>query len=155
MMKALLLLTIASTTLATQAKEVRLKDCPPGVQITVAAKLGGGRLDEIERVKKNGVTRYVVDVDGPLGRDISYHLTPAGHVVFSTEDVTLAECPTAVRTAIRKLLNKGWKIDDIDREVSGKAVRFRVDIDRPQQRDYEFLLNNRGKVLERKLEKGD
>lgn len=154
-MKTLLLLTIASTTLATQAKEVRLKDCPPGVQITIAAKLGGGHLDEIERVNKKGVTRYVVDVDGPLGRDITYHLTPAGHVVFSTEDVILTECPAAVRTSITKLLKKGWRIDDIDREVSGKSIRFRVDIDRPQERDYVFLLNNRGKVLERKLEKRD
>ena len=154
-MKTLLLLTIASTTLAAQAREVHLKDCPPGVQITIAAKLGGGRLDDIERVNKNGAIRYVVDVDGPKGRDISYHITPAGQVIFSTEDLTLAECPPAVRSSVWKLLKKGWRIDDIDREVSGKSVRFRVDIDRPQERDYEFLLSNRGKVLERKLEKGD
>lgn len=154
-MKTLLLLAIASTTLAAQAKEVRLKDCPPGVQITIAAKLGEGRLDEIERVNKNGTTRYVVEVDGPKGRDITYHLTPAGHVVFSREDLSLAECPPAVRNSIKKLLKKGWRIDDIDREISGKAIRFRVDIERPQERDYEFLLSHRGKVLERKLEKGD
>jgi uncharacterized membrane protein YkoI len=154
-MKTLLLLTIVSTTLATQAKEVRLKDCPPGVQITIAAKLGGGRLDEIDRVNRNGVTRYVVEVDGPKGRDITYHLTPAGHVVFSTEDVSLAECPAAVRNSIRKLLQKGWKLDDIDREISGKSIRYRVEIDRPKLRDYEFLLAKNGKVLERKLEKRD
>ncbi|GAA5124310.1 hypothetical protein JIN84_12500 [Luteolibacter yonseiensis] len=154
-MKAFLLLTIVSTTFAAQAKEVRLKDCPPGVQITIAAKLGGGRLDEIDRVNKKGVTRYVVDVDGPGGRDITYHLTPAGHVVFSTEDVSLAGCPAAVRNSIRKLLKNGWRIDDIDREISGKSVRFRVEIDRPQERDYEFLLSKNGKVLERKLEKGN
>lgn len=154
-MKTLLLLTIASTTLAAQAKEVRLKDCPPGVQITIAAKLGGGRLDEIERVNRNGTTRYVVDIDGPKGRDITYHLTPVGQVIFSTEDVRLSECPPAVRTSINKLLKKGWRIDDIDRETTGKSVRFRVDIDRPHDRDYEFLLNHRGKVLDRKLEKDD
>lgn len=151
-MKYLIPLAIASTTLATQAVEVRLQDCPPGVRATIEAKLQGGKLDDIDRVQKNGTTRFIVDIDGPAHRDVTFHLTPAGKVVFTSEDLNLNQCPKAVRTSIQNLLKSGWKIDDIDRETTGGTLRFRVDIDRNNDRDLEFLISRSGKVLQRKVE---
>jgi uncharacterized membrane protein YkoI len=154
-MKYLIPLAVISTTLAASAKEISLQDCPPGVKATIEAKLEGGKLDEIDRVNKNGTTRYIVDIDGPARRDITFHLTPAGKVVFTSEDITLSQSPKAVRTAIQDLLKSGWKVDDIDRETTGGTVRFRVDIDRKNNRDLEFLLSREGKVLQRKVETSD
>lgn len=154
-MKYLIPLVIASSTLAATAVEIRLKDCPPGVRSTITAKLDGGVIDEINRVEKNGVTRYVVDIDGPLGRDITFRMTPAGRVIFTTEDVKLSDCPPAVRKSIQNLLQVGWRIDDIDREVNAQGIRFRVDFDRTNARDVEYLLSRDGKVLARKVEKFD
>jgi uncharacterized membrane protein YkoI len=154
-MNYLIPLAIVSNTFAAHAVEIRLQDCPPGVKATIEAELDGGRIDEIDRVQRNGTTRYIVDLDGPARRDITLHLTPAGKVVFSTEDVNLSQCPPAVRASIRKLLKSGWRIDDIDREVSGNTIRFRVDFDRTKDRDLEFLLARNGKVLDRKVENSD
>ncbi|MES2923054.1 MAG: hypothetical protein V4819_15975 [Verrucomicrobiota bacterium] len=154
-MKYLIPLVIASSTLAATAVEIRFKDCPPAVRSTISANLNGGVIDEIDRVQRNGLTRYIVDIDGPAGRDITFRLTPAGRVLFTTEDVKLSECPLAVRQAIQNLLQIGWRIDDIDREVNGQGIRFRVDFDRSNARDVEYLLTRDGKVLERQVEKSD
>ncbi|MES2659766.1 MAG: hypothetical protein V4689_14200 [Verrucomicrobiota bacterium] len=154
-MKYLIPLAIATTTLAAQAVEVRLQDCPPGVRTTIEAKLQGGKLDDIDRVQRNGTTRFIVDIDGPARRDVTFHLTSAGRVVFTSEDLDLNQCPKAVRTSIQNLLKIGWKIDDIDRETTNGSIRFRVDIDRNNDRDLEFLLSRDGKVLQRKLDTSD
>lgn len=155
MNKYLIPLAIASTTIAAQAVEVRLKDCPAPVRATIESKLQGGKLDDIDRVTRNGTTRYIVDIDGPARRDITFHLTPAGAVVFTSEDINLSQAPKAVRTAVANLLKSGWKVDDVDRETTAGSVRFRVDIDRRNQRDLEFLIGPKGKVLKRTVEIDD
>ncbi len=154
-MKYLIPLAIASTTLAAQAVEVRLQDCPAPVRATIQSKLQGGKLDDIDKVVKNGTTRFIVDIDGPARRDITFHITPAGQIVFTSEDISLSQAPKAVRNAVAKLITSGRKLDDIDRETTSGTVRFRVDIDRKNQRDLEFLISREGKVLKRTVERID
>ncbi|MES2438325.1 MAG: hypothetical protein V4584_04640 [Verrucomicrobiota bacterium] len=154
-MKYLLPLVIASTAISAQAREISFNACPPAVRETIESSLDGGVIDEIDEVQINGLTRYVVDIDGPGGRDVTLRIGPAGKLLLTSEDLKLSECPAAVRTAIKKLLKSGWRIDDIDREVSGKNTRYRIDIDRRNARDLEFVLSRGGKVLERTIERFD
>jgi uncharacterized membrane protein YkoI len=155
MNKYLIPLAIASTTIAAQAVEVRFKDCPAPVRATIESKLQGGKLDDIDRVNRNGVTRYIVDIDGPGRRDITFHLTPAGAVIFTSEDIRLSEAPKGVRTAVANLLKNGWTVDDVDRETTSGTVRYRVDIDRRNQRDIEYLIGPKGKIFKRTVEIDD
>lgn len=154
-MKYLIPLAILSTTLAIQAKEISYQDCPAGVRSAIKAQLNGGKIDEIDRVEKNGATRYIVEIDGPARRDVTFHITPAGTIVFTSEDITLSQAPKAVRTAIQDLLKSGRKLDDIDREITSAGTRYRVDIDRKNFQDLEYLLASSGKVLQRKLDTSD
>ncbi|RYD41640.1 MAG: hypothetical protein EOP85_12370 [Verrucomicrobiaceae bacterium] len=154
-MKYLIPLAIATTTIAAQAVEVRLQDCPAPVRATIESKIQGGKLDDIDKVTKNGTTRYIVDIDGPARRDVTFHLTPAGKVIFTSEDISLSQAPKAVRAAVAGLVKNGRKLDDIDRETTGGAIRFRVDIDRRNQADLEFLFSSKGKVLKRTVERID
>ncbi len=139
------------------ARDVRLEDCPQGVRETIATKLDGGRIDDIESRIRNGKTRYVVEIDGPGRRDLTIHLNPSGRVISESEDFTLSQCPAKVRNAIVKLLtgNSGWSLDDIDRVTNSKGMRFQIDVDRRGQRDLEIVISSNGKVIKRNLERLD
>ena len=148
------LLAIALATTAT-AREIRLRDCPPGVRQTIEARLEGGKLDDIDRIVRDGKERYIVEIEGPGRRDLTLRLTPAGDVLRETEDLTFKQCPAAVRQAIHSLLKKGHSIDDIDRETTAGGVRYRVEIDRRHRRDVEYTISPEGEILRRKVERDD
>lgn len=147
-------LIIAATVVTTQARDIRLKDCPAAVQKTIKANLKGGVIDDIERKKINGSTRYVVDIDGPKGRDITFHIGPKGKVLLKSEDITYGQAPAAVRKTITRLAKEvGGKVDDVDRITQKNVVTFSVDIDRRNAPDYDYTISASGKVLKRVIDR--
>lgn len=148
---------LAAVTTTSNARDIRLEDCPTGVRKTIQAKLEGGRIDDIERKVLNGKTRYVVDIDGPGRRDLTIRMSPSGRVLSESEDLTLNQCPVKVRNTIRDLVmnNTGWSVDDIDRVTDSSGVSFQVDIDRRGQRDLDFVISDKGKVIKRQVERAD
>lgn len=148
-------IVFAATALSLQAKEIRLKDCPAAVKKTISARLDGGKIDDIDRVLIKGKTRYLVDIDGPGRRDVTFRITPSGKVVRKAEDVVFNECPKAVRAAIDNLLEAGWQIDDIDRITQNKVVTFRVEIDSNNAPDLQVTISSSGKVTKKVVEKFD
>lgn len=151
-MKYMLPIVFAATALSLQAKEVRLKDCPAGVKKAINSNLDGGVLDEIDRVVISGKTRYIVDIDGPGTRDVTFRFTPGGKVALKVEDITYQQAPRAVRNAIDNLLVSGSRIDDIDRVTQGNTVKFRVDIDRNNQTDMEYTISSSGKIVKTQVD---
>lgn len=150
------IIIIAATTPLLAANEIRLEDCPKAVRHTIKSNLNGDRLDDIERKRIDGKVRYVVDIDGPGDADRNLRISPAGDLLFVSEDIKLSECPAAVRSTIKGLLKVNWRIDDIDRETTASGtVRFRVDFDRTGKRDIEFKLSRKGKVLGSRVESNE
>jgi len=137
------------------AREIPLGQCPAAVRTTIQNELSGGVIDEIDLVQKNGQATYIVDIDGPAGRDLTLRINSAGKLLLSSEDIRFSECPPAVRKAVNKLLKQGWKVDDVDRETGPKTVQFRVEIDRRNANDLEVLLDSKGKIVKQKVQPHD
>ncbi len=148
---------IAAVTTTASARDVRLADCPDGVQKSIESKLNGGRIDDLESEIRNGKTRFVVDIKGPGRRDLTIQLSPSGRVISESEDLTLKQLPAKVRKAIRNVvaMKAGWSVDDIDQVTNSKGVSFHIDIDRRGQRDLELVISSSGRVIKRNLERSD
>jgi hypothetical protein len=148
---------LAAIATSANAREIRLEDCPVGVQRSIEAKLEGGRVDDIESVIRNGKIRYVVDIEGPVRRDLTVHMSPSGRVIFESEDLTFRQCPVEVQKTISRLLKMkvSWSLDDIDQVTNSKGTRFHVDIDRRGRLDLDLVISSDGVVLSRKVERFD
>ncbi len=145
-MKYLLPLAIISTTLASQAAEIRLTDCPPEVQKTIQQNSRDGRIDDIESYSIQGKMLYVADVEIAANHDLKIHVAADGALVKIREDVILADAPEAVRKAIESKLS-GGKADDVDRETVGDTVTYYVEINRKGAPDLDLTISSDGKVL--------
>ncbi len=147
----LLLVTMLSSVLlgagSAFARDMTLNDCPVPVQEAVRAHSQGGRFDEVKTVTVNGRTLYVVEIDLSANRDLKLHITSDGTVVKSREEITLAQLPAAVRTAVQGMVPAGATIDDIDKEVSEGKTTYLVEIDRPNSNDLKIVFAEDGTVL--------
>ena len=133
------------------AREITLAECPPQVRAAINARLDGGFIDDIDVIRVDGKTRYVVDIDGPGARDLTLRINATGKVLLTSEDIRFSDCPAPVRRTVNNLLEAGWRVDDVDVETGGKDTRYRVEIDRRNDNDLEVLLDTSGKILKRKV----
>lgn len=155
-MKYIIPLVIAAASTATlQAKEIRFKDCPAAVKKAINARLAGGTIDDIDRVVIKGKTRFIVDIDGPGNRDVTYRLSVKGKEHLKTEDISFNAAPAVIRSAINGQLRPGWRIDDIDRVTQNKVTTFVVEIDRNNAPDLKLTFSASGKVLKTVVERYD
>lgn len=150
-MKILFPILALSALANASAREISLNDCPPAVRETIRQGLGGGHIDDIDLIQVNGKAKYIVDIDGPGRRDVTLRINANGKLQLTSEDLRFNDCPQPIKKAINKLVAEGWRLDDIDRETSGKTVKFRVDFDGRNSRDLEVLLDAKGKVLKRQI----
>ncbi|MBL9161073.1 MAG: hypothetical protein JNJ70_26565 [Verrucomicrobiales bacterium] len=130
-----------------RAVEVSLQDCPQAVQDTINANRKGGRIDEIDFLAASGI--YDVDINLGRGRDLDLVINASGRLLRSVEDIGLARAPRAVKNSIRRLMQGGGRIDDLDLETAGGRVTYRVDIDFPSGPDLEATISEKGLVLKR------
>ena len=71
------LLLDAKGNILAEKQEVKDKQLPPAIQKAIAARYNGYRVDEVERVTRNGKTYYQVELDASMKRDL--------HLVFSED----------------------------------------------------------------------
>jgi uncharacterized membrane protein YkoI len=87
-------------------KKVALKDLPAPVQQTVKEQSQGGTVRGLSKEVEKGKTVYEAEltVNGHA-KDII--IDPAGKVLVTEEQTTLAEIPAAARTALEKAIGSG------------------------------------------------
>lgn len=151
MTKALkmIVLAVLGSTLGVSAKELKLDECPANVQETIRANARGGKVDEVKAITLDDVTLYWTEVDVPERReDLKLLVGSDGKLIKSREEIDLADAPTAVREAARKLVPEGGELNDgVDKEVADGKVTYWVEIDRPNASDLDVLIAEDGTLV--------
>jgi uncharacterized membrane protein YkoI len=145
------LAAIATATPAA-ARDVALSDCPEAVRSTIEAHARGGRVEEVEQVRVRGALVYIADVELKGGADLHLHVSPAGALVKTVEDLRQADAPEAVRAALRQL---GGRVDDLDKVTTGGTVTYHAEIDRPGQADLDVVVSADGRELRQTEDRDD
>jgi uncharacterized membrane protein YkoI len=135
------------------AKDVALADCPPAVQEVIRSHIGSGKLDDIKRVNVGGRSLYLADIDHPGDYDVKLHISGSGTLLKTREEIALSSAPAAVQEAARKLVPKGGKIDDVEKETANGKVTYMVEIDRPKAPDLKIVFNADGSILSQREER--
>jgi uncharacterized membrane protein YkoI len=65
---------------------VKLRDLSPQVQATIQANINGGRIAEIDKEVKNGVTSYKAEVRGQDGKFFQVFVADDGKLIKVRED---------------------------------------------------------------------
>ncbi len=105
------------------AKPVALSEAPPAVQKTVAARVGDGTVDQINRSSETGETVFEVDFTTKAGAEHDFTVAEDGTLL--AVGVALAETPAAVQKTIRAQA-RGWEIEGINKNVADAEISFDV-----------------------------
>lgn len=122
---AFFLLTTRAVFAVDEAKMVALADTPAAVQKVIAARIGDGKLDEVDRSHENGETVFEVDFTTKAGSEQDFTVADDGMVL--SIGVTLAETPVAVQKAIQAQTH-GWEIKGINKNIADTETSFDVTI---------------------------
>lgn len=124
-----------------------MQDCPQAVQDAINANRKGGRIDEIDYLAARGV--YDVEIHLGPRRDLDLVISSAGRLLKSVEDIALGNAPRSVKNSIRRLMQGGGRLDDLDLETAAGRVTYRVEIDFPEGPDLNATVSKKGLVLKR------
>jgi len=105
------------------AKPVALSDTPALVQKAIAAKIGDGKLDEIDRSKENGETVFEINFTTKAGEEHDFTVADDGTLL--SIGVVLAETPAVVQKTIQAQAH-GWEIEGINKNVADAEISFDV-----------------------------
>jgi hypothetical protein len=123
--------TLSEMNLAVDDDEIAFDLCPSAVQATFHREAFGEKVKEVGKDRKYGVTVYesVVQHRGKL-----YEIVVADDgtlvekvLVIEDEEIELAKCPAAVRTALREHAN-GGTIGDVTRSAGITHPTFEAEV---------------------------
>ena len=147
---AILLLAVALPALPAVAGKIPLASCPPAVRETIRENSQGGKIDKIKRIRIEGRTLYVAEVDLPNDRELKIYIAGDGGLIKTRQEIALADAPAPVRDAARKLAAAGGRLDDVDREVADGKTSYRIEIDRRHRPDLKIVVAEDGAILSQK-----
>jgi uncharacterized membrane protein YkoI len=137
-------LAAAVTGLAADSSQpVPLTQAPPAVQKTIAAQIGGGKLEDIYQSDENGEPIFDVGFTTQAGQEHGFSVAPDG-TLLSTE-IGLAEAPAAVQKTIQAEA-AGWGLDGIDRNVEASGATYDVEVTK-NGRTQNFTVDDDGTLL--------
>jgi uncharacterized membrane protein YkoI len=125
---------------ADDAKTVAIADTPAAVQKTVAAQVGDGKVEDINRSMENGETVFEVDFATKAGDDRDFTVADDGTLL--SVGVSLADTPAAVQKTIQAQL-PGWEITGINKNVADAEISYDVEVSK-NGRERSFNVDNNG-----------
>jgi uncharacterized membrane protein YkoI len=125
---------------ADDAKIVTLAETPAAVQKTIAAQVGDGKVEEIDRSSESGETVYEVDFIAKGGDDRDFTVADDGTLL--SIGVALADTPAAVQKTIQGQL-PGWEITGINKNVADTEISYDVEVSK-NGRERSFNVDNNG-----------
>jgi uncharacterized membrane protein YkoI len=131
---------VNSVIAADDDKTVGLADTPSAVQKTIAAQVGDGTVEDINRSTENGETVFEVDFATKAGEDHDFTVADDGTVLCV--GVALADTPPAVQKTIHAQL-PGWEITGINKNVADNEISFDVEVSK-NGRERSFNVDNNG-----------
>jgi hypothetical protein len=146
--------TLSEMSLAVDDEELPLNRCPPVVQAAFRSEAFGDKVDSVARDVKYGVTVYQTVVNH---KGNSYQLVVAENgtlvekvLVIDDEEVKLADCPAAVRTALHEHA-KGGEIGDITRSTGIGQHTFEAEV-KIKNKIYSIEVAENGHLISKSLE---
>lgn len=135
-----------------KSREIHLDDCPPAVRETILDNARNGTIEEVEHIRFGDQILYIAEVDLPQNRDLDIHVDGSGNLIETREDLTLAELPAPVSSALQKL---GGSTDDIERHIKGETTTYHAEIDRKGLPDLNVVISADGQIIEQTEEADD
>ena len=146
--------TLTEMNLAVDEEELPFDRCPAAVQATFRSEAFGEKVDTVGKDMKYGVTIYQTVVDH---KGKSYEIVVAEDgtlvekvLVIDDEEVKLADCPAAVRTALHEHAN-GGEIGDITRSTGIGQHTFEAEV-KIKAKVYLIEVTESGLLISKSLE---
>ena len=146
--------TLSELNLAVDDAEITLDQCPASVQATLTGESFGEKINAVGKDMKYGVAIYETVVEH---KNRSYEIVVASDgtlvekvLVIVDEEVTLEQCPPAVRITFREH-GKGGKIGDITRSSGIGRHTFEAEV-QIKERVYLIEVAETGHLISKSLE---
>ncbi|HTB84458.1 MAG TPA: hypothetical protein VK742_12455 [Candidatus Sulfotelmatobacter sp.] len=125
--------------------QVTLNESPDAVQKTIATKLNGGKLEDIEKMFGDDRTNYDVTITMPDGQEKGYTVEADGGL--TSVEVALEEAPPAAKKTILTRIGDG-KILRIDRSFVKRAGVFPYEVEGLKDgKPFNFSVGPKGRFL--------
>jgi len=110
---------------ADDSRTVSLAESPAVVQKTINARIGDGKLGDINASISGGETVYEVGLTAKDGQERDF--TVAGDGTLLSTEVTLDETPATVQKTIRAQAD-GWGLESVDKNLDDTEVSYDVEV---------------------------
>ncbi|MDB6121364.1 MAG: hypothetical protein JWQ71_357 [Pedosphaera sp.] len=135
-----------------QSKTIPLAQVPPVAQKTILAKVGEGKLGDVDQVTEDaGEISYDIEVTGKDGVERSFNVTPDGKL--QSWQVFITELPEAVQKTIEKQKGKG-KLEEIYKDFEAGEFTYEVSAKHRNGKEYSFTVGVDGKLISVEMELG-
>jgi len=121
-----------------------LAGTPAAVQKAILARVGDGKLGDIDKLSENGEIVYDVGLTAKDGQDRDFMVAEDG-TLLSTE-VTLAETPAAVQKSIQTLVKTG-EVESIDKSLDDSEITYDIGLTTKEGLEKGFTLGEEGTLL--------
>ena len=123
--------------------QVFLADTPPAVQKTINAQLRKGKVDTIEESFDADGIIFAVQMTAKNGDE--RHFSVAADGKLESLEMSLAETPALVQTAIKAQLGDG-QVNSIEKNFADNGITFEVEMTGKNGVNRDFSVNNSGKL---------
>lgn len=128
-------LACSLTASLSHADDRRLRECPTAVQSTILQNLLGGKVDEINEIRINDHSLFLVEIDLKGFKDAKLYISGDGTLRKALVEIRLQDLPEAVRLSLQRLVKRRGQINDIEKEIIEGKVRYRIEIEQQKQPD--------------------
>ena len=126
------------------ATPAALSETPAAVQKTIQARVGDGKLGDIDKISENGGIVYEVGLTAKDGQDRDFTVAEDG--TLSSAQVTLAETPAAVQKSIQTLAKTG-AVERIDQSLDDPEITYDIGLTTKDGLEKGFTLDAEGVLL--------
>jgi hypothetical protein len=144
---ALFLVMTHALCAADDVKPISLADTPPAVQRVIAARIGDGKLDGIDRSTEGDEVTFEVDFTTKSGEEHDFTVADDGTLLCI--GVELADTPVVVQKTIQAQAG-GWEIEGINKNVANAEISFDVEATKNGQ-EKSFTVANDGVLSSREV----
>jgi hypothetical protein len=134
------------------SEEVHLAELSPGLQTAITALVGKGALEGIDKTFNHDETTYEATMTTPAGQERNFTLSETGTLL--SEEVSLAELPPKIQTAIKAQVGKG-KLEGIDETFNTAAITYEATVMAPDGQEGNVTISALGNLLSQEVTLAD
>jgi len=134
------------------SEEVNLAELTPDLQTAITTLVGKGALEGIDKTFDHNETTYEATMTTPAGQERNFTLSETGTLL--SEEVSLAELPAKIQTAIKAQVGKG-KLEGIDETFDGAGIAYEATVTPPGGQEHNVTISALGNLLSQEVTLAD